>query len=74
MKITVSLFATFRVGRFREQQRDYPEGTRLLEVISDIGVREEEIGMVLINGRHAPLDQALRAGDSLACFPLLGGG
>jgi molybdopterin synthase sulfur carrier subunit len=74
MKITVKLFATFRAGRFKQDQRGYPDGTLCRQVVADVGVPLEELGMILVNGRHAALDQVLNDGDSLSLFPLLGGG
>lgn len=74
MKITVKLFATFRIGRFKQDQRDYPEGALCRQVVADVGIPGEELGMILVNGRHATLDQALINGDCLSLFPLLGGG
>ena len=74
MKITVKLFASFRIGRFKQEQKDYPDGTTCGQIVADIGVRGEELGMVLVNGRHTPLGKALHDGDSLSLFPLLGGG
>jgi molybdopterin synthase sulfur carrier subunit len=74
MKITVQLFATFRVGRFKQEQRDYSEGITCRQVIADVGLNGGAVGMVLVNGRSASLDYALGHGDSLALFPLLGGG
>jgi molybdopterin converting factor small subunit len=74
MKVTVKLFATFRNGRFKQDHRDYPDGVSCRQVAADVGVHEDELGMVLVNGRHASLDQVLNNGDSLSIFPLLGGG
>ncbi len=74
MNITVKLFASLRIGRFKQEQRDYPDGATCGQVVADIGVREEELGIVLVNGRHTPLEKALNDGDSLSLFPLLGGG
>lgn len=74
MKITVRLFATFRTDRFKQDQRDYPDGALCRQVVADVGIPGEELGMILVNGRHASLDQALNDGDSLSLFPLLGGG
>lgn len=74
MKITVKLFASFRVGRFKQDQRDYPDDTICQQVVADVGVKETELGIILINGRHASLESALNDGDSLSLFPLLGGG
>lgn len=74
MQVTVKLFATFRIGRFKQGQRDCADGASCREVATDIGLAREEIGLVLINGRHGNLEQTLQEGDVLALFPLLGGG
>jgi len=58
MTITVKLFATYRAGRFKVEEQDYPAG----------------IGIILVNGRHAEADQQLQDHDILALFPLVGGG
>ncbi len=74
MTITILLFATFRNGRFKQEQREYSEGADCRQVVSDVGLREEDLGMALVNGRHASMEQALSHGDSLFLFPLLAGG
>ncbi len=74
MKITVKLFATFRNGRFKEEEREVPDGATLRQVVVDVGIVEREIGMSLINGCHAPLEQALKDGDNIFLFPMLTGG
>jgi molybdopterin converting factor small subunit len=74
MQITVKLFATFRNGRFKADVREYPAGTVCRQIVADMEIREEELGIVLVNGRHAQLAQELRGGDSLSLFPLVGGG
>jgi molybdopterin converting factor small subunit len=74
MQITVKLFATFRNGRFKTEHQDRPEGTTGRAVMLDLGLTEEEMGVVLVNGRHASLDDTLYAGDTLSLFPLVGGG
>ncbi len=74
MQITVKLFATFRVGRFAEVTKDYPLETRIVDIIRELGIPEKEIGMIMLNNRHAEPDQQLHDGDILALFPLVGGG
>lgn len=74
MQITVKLFATFRTGRFAEMSRDYPPGTTVAAVLADLRIPEAQVGMILRNGRHVDSPQALDAGDTLAIFPLVGGG
>jgi len=74
MKVTVKLFATFREGRFKVEDRECPTGIDCRGIVADLALREEELGIVLVNSRHAPLDQELKEGDTLSLFPLVGGG
>jgi molybdopterin synthase sulfur carrier subunit len=74
VNITVKLFATFRNGRFKSEQQDWAEGTQCREIFASLGLTGSEIGIVLINGRHATLEQVLEDGDTLSLFPLVGGG
>ncbi len=73
MQITVKLFATFRTGRFDIEARDYPEGTTVAAIVDDLGLPREQLGILMINGRHVDLTRVLAAGETLAIFPLVGG-
>jgi molybdopterin converting factor small subunit len=72
--VTVKLFASFREGRFDVAQRDCAAGTTVASLVHDLGIAPEEIGVVLVGGRHAALEQCTAPGDTIAIFPLLGGG
>ena len=74
MKIRVKLFAYFRDGRFKVADFDYAENTACRQIVADVGLKEEDLGIVMVNGRHAPLGQQLKEGDCLSLFPLVGGG
>ena len=74
MKITVKLFASFRSGRFDIEERDYPSGTTVGAIVAELKLSENELGIMLVNSRHVGLTHELADGDSLAIFPLLGGG
>jgi len=74
MQVTVKLFATFRNGRFKIAEQELPEGTDCRFVVLDLGLTEQEIGIIMINGRHGTLDQTLKENDILSLFPLVGGG
>ncbi|BDG05558.1 MoaD/ThiS family protein [Anaeromyxobacter oryzae] len=74
MALTIKLFATFQRGRFDVAAREYPSGTTLGAIVDDLGIAREEIGVMLVGGRHAELAQAPGPGDTVAIFPLLGGG
>jgi sulfur-carrier protein len=74
MQITVRLFAQFRKGRFIEQQRECAPHTKVAGIVQELGIEEPEVGMVMLNGRHAELGSGLEEGSRLAIFPLVGGG
>ena len=74
MQINLKLFAMFRVGRFAATTRQYPPGTRIAEVIRELQIPEAQIGMIMLNNRHAEPGQQLNDGDTLSLFPLVGGG
>lgn len=74
MQITLKLFATFRNGRFKIDQQELPADTDCRTVVLGLGLTEEEIGVVLVNGRHEALEYELQDGDTLSLFPLVGGG
>ena len=74
MQITVKLFAQFRNGRFIEQQRECEPHTKIASIVQELGIKEPEVGMVMLNGRHAELTSGLEEGARLAIFPLVGGG
>ncbi len=74
MRLTVKLFAFFRDGRFKEEGREYPEGTRVGEIVADLGIDPDEVGVVMINSRQSGLSARVGEGDVLAIFPVIGGG
>ncbi|MDR1660507.1 MAG: MoaD/ThiS family protein [Desulfovibrio sp.] len=79
MKIFVTLSTTLR-----NHVADYnPEQGLTLELESSASVRSlaehlrlphAEFKIVMLNGRHASLDDALADGDRVALFPAVGGG
>lgn len=74
MRITIKLFASFRQDRFKVATRDIAVGTRIADIIADLGIELAEVGMIFIDGRHAEPTHALADGETLSLFPLLGGG
>ncbi len=74
MKITVKLFATLRIGRFKQEDRDYPDGFTCQQIAEDLGIKVDELGIVLVNGHHASVDHVLSDGDALSFLALVGGG
>ena len=74
MKVTVKLFAHYRIGRFKVSVRDYPHGTSVRAGVAELGFPDAGPGVVLVNGTPTNLDHVLQDGDTLALFPLVSGG
>lgn len=74
MQITVKLFASYRVGRFKESLLDYPKGATIARVLEELQIPPGSSGAVLLNGHLSPLQQNLQDGDTLVLFPLVAGG
>jgi molybdopterin converting factor small subunit len=74
MKIEIKLFAYFRDNRFIKEVRDYPEKTAVGDILAELTIAPEEVGVTMINGRHCQLETELSENDSLGIFPMIGGG
>jgi sulfur-carrier protein len=74
MKITVKLFATFRIGREKIQIMDLQEGTTPESIASALGIDVKDIAILLINGRDGEINSSLAESDVLSIFPPVGGG
>lgn len=73
-RITVKLFAT--LGRvFSVSDSIELSSPRVIsEIIGDIGIPEEKVTIIFVNGRHARMTDVVCPGDVLALFPPIGGG
>jgi hypothetical protein len=74
VKIKIELFGIFRINRFKVEVRNYPCGVSARQVVEDLRLPENLLGIVVINGVHADVDDILQNDDTLALFPLLDGG
>jgi len=74
LEISVKLFGVFRIDRFKEAVRQYPPGTRVRQVVEELCFPDHLLGIVLINGAHADIDDLLQDGDVLSLLPVLDGG
>lgn len=74
MRITVRLFLSVRVGRFHTKTFDYPAGSTVAHVAGDLSLPAGEVGLILVNDRQADLEHQLTDGDTVALFPVVGGG
>jgi molybdopterin converting factor small subunit len=79
MQIELALFAKlssrYPVGGSGREPRafDASDGITVGALVEQIGLAEEQ-RITFVNGRHAPDEQQLAAGDRLAIFPPIAGG
>ncbi|MHC4519977.1 MAG: MoaD/ThiS family protein [Planctomycetota bacterium] len=74
MRVQVRLFATLRQGRFSKQWIEFPKGNSVADMLRSLNIPEEDVGILLCDGRDAALDAALKNDAVISVFPALGGG
>ncbi|MEI7884971.1 MAG: MoaD/ThiS family protein [Clostridia bacterium] len=74
MEIKIKLFAYFRDDRGKILTKNYPAGATPANVAVDLGIDQELVAILLVNGVHAKWNQALAAGDTISLFPPVAGG
>ncbi|NJD91315.1 MAG: MoaD/ThiS family protein, partial [Geobacter sp.] len=43
-------------------------------IVAELQIPEESLGILMVNSRHVDRERELRDGETLAIFPLVGGG
>ena len=74
MRLTIKLFANFRINRFKQEIREYDSALTVGAIVEELGISDSEVGIIFINGRSASLESVPAEGDTLSLFPLVGGG
>lgn len=74
MQISVKLFAYFREDRFKIKEMEVGEDTTIGEIVDSLAIKRDEVGVLMVNSKHADFTYRFSDGDILAIFPLVGGG
>lgn len=74
MSILVKLFAGLRVGRFKAERLDIPEGTTILELLELLKIELLEVSIIRVNGNDISDEHRLLDKDEVTIFPLIYGG
>jgi molybdopterin converting factor small subunit len=72
MQVQVKLF--FHLRKDRIQEVELADGSNAADLICQLGIRLEDVGVLSINDRQATLDQKLKAADIVSIIPPIGGG
>jgi len=62
------------MGRFKEEVREYPSATCVREVVDELRIPDQLLGIVLINDIHAGVDDLLNDNDAVCLMPFIDGG
>lgn len=74
LEIEVKLFANFRDNRFKVKSFKIDNQCKVIQIVENLGIDPDEIGVLMKNGRHCTLHDTLTDRDTLGIFPLVGGG
>jgi len=74
VKIKLKLFATLRNDRFDELELDVEKGSSVDLLFDRFKLKQDDVAIIFINGRHADYSTLLNDGDDVAFFPPIGGG
>ena len=72
--IEVRLFANFRENRDKKVFLDANEFSDVQQILDHIGIKNEEVAILLVNGVHSNAQMPLKDEDIVALFPPIAGG
>ncbi len=72
IQVQVKLFLHLRKNQI--QTVELKDGSNARDLVRQLGIRLEEVGVLSINDRQAMLDQQLKGGDIISIIPPIGGG
>lgn len=72
--IEVRLFANFRDNRDKKVFLDAHDFPSVQDVLNHIGIKNEEVAILLVNGIHSKAEMSLKDEDIVALFPPIAGG
>ena len=74
MILKIKLFASLQKFNPEQEEVELDDGTTVLDLIERMGISRSEVAIVLVDGRHAKLEQQLHDGEKLSLFPPIAGG
>ena len=79
MAVQVFVAATLRqyVSNYKPEEGirlEIPKGTTVKLLLDMLGIPEQEVKVIMVNGVHASLDTQLEGNERIGLFPAVGGG
>ena len=74
MRVLVSLYSALRINRFSEAGVELPEGASVTDLLDQLQIPLQDVGVVVVNARSGTFQQKLQADDRITLIPPIGGG
>jgi hypothetical protein len=74
MSIEIELFGQFISNRQRRQTWEIKKPMLIRDVMDKLGLKDEEIGLISVNGVLSEPDELVHPGSRLCFFPPMSGG
>ena len=74
MSIDVELFGQLMSNKQRRQTLEIVRPTLIREVVNRLGLKEDEIGLITVDGVQSEPEDLVRPGSRLCFFPPMSGG
>jgi sulfur carrier protein len=74
MSIEIELFGQFTSSRQRLQTWEIKKPMLIRDVMDKLGLKDEEIGLISVNGVLSEPDELVHPGSRLCFFPHMSGG
>jgi molybdopterin converting factor small subunit len=73
-EIEVRYFATFRKNGIKKETITFDDKLRVEDVLRLKKIEEDEVAILLVNGKKTSVETELKNGDVVSLFPPVGGG
>jgi len=74
MSIDIELFGQLKSNMQRRQTLEIGFPTMIREMINRLGLNEDEVGLITVDGVQSELDDFVHPGSRLCFFPHMSGG
>ena len=74
MSIEIELFGQLKLNMQRRQTLEISLPTMIREMVNKLGLKEDEIGLITVDGVQSELDDLIHPGSRLCFFPHMSGG
>lgn len=74
MNIDVELFGQLLQNKQQRQALEVMGSTLIRDVVKKLGLKEEEIGLITVDGVQSELEDLVHPGSRLCFFPPMSGG